>query len=190
MRETYGREVYYAIPDPNLKQATQWLTSNPNRINLGRIGLRYQGSTLKESLITEPTQELDLWDGTITSTFKVDGKDVKVVTQGDFESDAVAFAIESDLVRSGALQVEMDFPYPPIHTTTYKYEVSVCIHHDPQRRANDLSRSLLVCMTSHSTTPPPSSNMAQTVHPHTYNITCKKCSTLPTCGGRKRLLSN
>jgi hypothetical protein len=65
MRETYGREVYYDIPDPKLKQATQWLTSNPNRLNLGRIGLRYQGDTLNESSITDTTQELELWDGTI-----------------------------------------------------------------------------------------------------------------------------
>jgi hypothetical protein len=76
-------------------------------------------------MITDPKQELELWDGTITSSFKVNGKDVKVVTQGDFESDAVAFTIESDLIRSGDLQVEMDFPYPPIHTTAYKYEVGI-----------------------------------------------------------------
>jgi hypothetical protein len=125
MRETYGREVYYDIPDPKLKQATQWLTSNPNRLNLGRIGLRYQGDTLNESSITDTTQELELWDGTITSIFKVNGEDVKVLTQGDFESDAVAFIIESKLIRTGDLQVEMDFPYPPIHSTKYKYEVCV-----------------------------------------------------------------
>jgi len=125
MRETYGREVFYDIPDPQLKQATQWLISNPNRVNLGRIGLRYKGATLNESAITDPRQELELWSGVITSTFTVDGKNVKVVTQGDFDSDAVAFSIESDLISSGDLQVEMDFPYSPIHTTDYKYEVSI-----------------------------------------------------------------
>jgi hypothetical protein len=123
MRETYGREVYYDIPDPKLKQATQWLISNPNRVNLGRIGLTYRGRTLNESEIGAPRQKLDLWNGTITSTFKVGGHEVEVVTQGDFESDAVAFTIDSDLVASGDLQVELDFPYPPIHTTEYKYEV-------------------------------------------------------------------
>jgi len=125
VRETLGRQVYYDIPDPKLKQATQWLISNPNRVNLGRIGLLYKGSTLNESLITESRQILDLWNGTITSTFKVKDEDVRVVTQGDFESDAVAFTVTSKLVRSGELQVEMDFPYPPIHSTKYKYEVSV-----------------------------------------------------------------
>jgi hypothetical protein len=125
MRETYGREVYYDLLDPKQKQATQWLISNPNRVNLGRIGLSYQGSTLDASSITESKQELDLWKGTITSTFRVDGKMVKVLTQGDFDSDAVAFSIESDLISRGDLQVEMDFPFPPIHTTKYKYEVRI-----------------------------------------------------------------
>ncbi|KAJ4346435.1 uncharacterized protein N0V89_010364 [Didymosphaeria variabile] len=126
-RETYGRQVYYdALPDPNLKQATQWLIGNPNRINLGRIGLTYKGATVSASQITQPKQVQDLWNGIITSTFEIDGKYVKVITQGDFEEDAVAFRVESELLKSGDLGVELDFPYPPIHTTAYKYEVSEC----------------------------------------------------------------
>jgi hypothetical protein len=122
-RDTYGRQVYYDIPDPNLKQATQWLISNPNRINLGRIGLNYKGSSLDKALITTPRQELDVWSGVITSSFIVDSKLVKVSTQGDFDSDAVVFNIESELLKRGDLNVEFDFPYPPIHITKYKYEV-------------------------------------------------------------------
>lgn len=123
--ETYGRNVSYAIPDPDLPEVSQWLIGNPNRINLGRIGLKYKNDTLSASQIVEPTQELDLWNGVITSTFEVDGEMVKVITQGDFESDAVAFDIESRLISTGALEVELDYPYPPIHSTTYKYEVFV-----------------------------------------------------------------
>jgi hypothetical protein len=153
MRETYGREVYYDLPDPELKQATQWLIGNPNRVNLGRIGLSYHGSTLNESLITEAEQELKLWDGTVTSTFKVNGKDVKVVTQGDFDSDAVAFTIESDLIKSGDLKVEMDFPYPPIHTTKYKYEVSLFLINTKWSHA-EVIRFSLVYTTFHKTIRP------------------------------------
>ncbi|KAF2830406.1 hypothetical protein CC86DRAFT_463713 [Ophiobolus disseminans] len=138
MRETYGREVFYDIPDPKLKQATQWLIANPNRVNLGRIGLRFKGVTLSKSLITKPKQELELWNGVITSKFKVDGKDVKIITQGDFETDAVAFSIESDLVSTGDLQVELDFPYPPIHTTTYKYEVFAGVYNFPLNHTTTL----------------------------------------------------
>lgn len=123
MRETYGRDVYYDLPDPKLQQATQWLISNPNRVNLGRIGLTYKGKTLNASMITETWQALELWKGTLTSRFQIAGVDVEVITQGNFHSDSVAFDIKSDLVQSGDLQVEMDFPYPPIHSTKYKYKV-------------------------------------------------------------------
>ncbi|OJJ00736.1 hypothetical protein ASPVEDRAFT_82294 [Aspergillus versicolor CBS 583.65] len=125
---THGRNVSYDIPDPDLPEVSQWLIGNPNRINLGRIGLRYRNSTLAASDIIDPRQELDLWNGVITSTFKVDGEHVKVVTQGDFDSDSVAFNIESRLVETGALTVELDFPYPPIHSTDYKYEVFVGVY--------------------------------------------------------------
>ncbi|KAF9700041.1 hypothetical protein EKO04_001646 [Ascochyta lentis] len=137
-RDTYGREVFYDIPDPKLKQATQWLISNPNRINLGRIGLRYKGATLGKSDITKPVQGLDLWSGVITSTFQVAGMSVKVVTQGDFDSDAVAISIQSDLVRSGDLQVELDFPFPPIHSTKYKYEVFAGVYDFPLNHTTTL----------------------------------------------------
>ena len=116
-RETYGQEVFYDLPDHKLKQATQWLIGNPNRINLGRIGLRYKGVTLKASEITNPRQVLDLWSGIITSTFDISRKTVQIVTQGDLDSDAVAISIESDLVRSIDIGVELDFVFPPIHST-------------------------------------------------------------------------
>lgn len=76
-------------------------------------------------------QELDVWNGVITSTFSIDGEVVKVITQGDFESDSVAFQIDSGLVASGDLEVELDFPYPPIHSTKYKYEVFVGVYNFP-----------------------------------------------------------
>jgi hypothetical protein len=104
VRETWGHESYYGLPDPKHKQATQWLISNPkSRVNLGRMGLSYKGSTIFVSQIANIKQELDLWKGTITSIFEIGGKIVKVITQGDSESDAVAFSIESDLISYGDL---------------------------------------------------------------------------------------
>ena len=130
--------MFYDIPDPKLKQATQWLIGNPNRINLGRIGLKYKGATLDKTDIASPVQELSLWNGVITSSFEVAGKSVKVVTQGDFDSDAVAVNIESDLVRSGDLQIELDFPYPPLHSTQYKYEVFAGVYDFPLNHTTNL----------------------------------------------------
>ncbi|KXH53968.1 hypothetical protein CSAL01_04250 [Colletotrichum salicis] len=110
---THGRKVIYDLEDPKLPEISKWLSANPNRINLGRISLSYKNETL--SLITDPHQVLDLWNGVTTSTFKVDGKDVKVITQGDFDTDSVTFDIESRLISEGTLGVEFDFPFPPIH---------------------------------------------------------------------------
>ncbi|KAL2830426.1 Six-hairpin glycosidase-like protein [Aspergillus pseudoustus] len=135
---THGRNVSYDIPDPDLPEVSQWLIGNPNRINIGRIGLTYKGAFLSTSQISDPKQELDLWNGIITSTFKVDGKKVKVVTQGDFDSDAVVFNVESDLLASGDLTVALDFPYPPIHTTKYKYEVFVGVYDFPDNHTTSI----------------------------------------------------
>jgi hypothetical protein len=137
-RETYGREIFYDFPDVKLKQATQWLIGNPNRINLGRIGLRYKGVTLKASDITNPRQVLDLWSGTINSTFEIGRKAVRVITQGDLDSDAIAISIESELVHSGDLNVELDFPFPPIHSTQYKYEVFAGVYDFPSNHTTTL----------------------------------------------------
>lgn len=139
---THGRNVSYEVPDPALPDVTQWLIGNPNRVNLGRIGLRYNNDTLKADKISDTYQKLDLWNGTITSTFKVDGFDVRIVTQGDFASDAVSFKVESELVQSGDLAVEMDFPYPPIHTTTYKYEVFAGVYNFPTNHTTRIVRQL------------------------------------------------
>ncbi|KAL4799499.1 Six-hairpin glycosidase-like protein [Aspergillus venezuelensis] len=135
---THGRNVSYDIPDPDLPKVSQWLIGNPNRINLGRIGLRYKNASVATELITNPRQELDLWNGTIISTFDIHGTGVKVITQGDFESDAVAFEIESELLQTGALSVELDFPYPPVHTTEYKYEVFVGVYDFPDNHTTSI----------------------------------------------------
>ncbi|KAK6955877.1 hypothetical protein Daesc_003522 [Daldinia eschscholtzii] len=141
---THGRNVSYDIPDPDLPGVSQWLISNPNRINLGRIGLRYQGATLPATKITNEVQELDLWNGIITSTFEVSGESVKVITQGDFESDAVTFHVESQLLASGDLEIELDFPYPPIHTTKYKYEVFAGVYDFPLNHTTSIVKNCKV----------------------------------------------
>ncbi|KAL4954458.1 Six-hairpin glycosidase-like protein [Aspergillus filifer] len=135
---THGRNVSYDIPDPDLPEISQWLIGNPNRVNLGRIGLVFKNATLTVDLVTNSRQELDLWNGTINSTFDLDGTSVTVITQGDFESDAVSFEIESVLLETGELSVELDFPYPPIHTTEYKYEVFVGVYDFPDNHTTSI----------------------------------------------------
>ncbi|KAI0970734.1 Six-hairpin glycosidase-like protein [Xylaria arbuscula] len=138
---THGRNVSYDLPDSDLPEASQWLIGNPNRINLGRVGLKYNGTTLSSPQISDPVQELDVWNGVITSTFNVNGEAVKVITQGDFKSDSVAFHIESKLIASGVLEIELDFPYPPIHSSEYKFEVFVGVYDFPLNHSTAIVKS-------------------------------------------------
>lgn len=131
----------YDIEDPELPEISKWLSANPNRINLGRIGLRYKSETL--AAIEDTHQELDVWNGVIISKFTVDGHDVQVTTQGDFDSDAVAFEIESDFVASGDLQVELDFPYPPIHKVeaSSDFEIFMGSYEFPQNHTTTIVKN-------------------------------------------------
>lgn len=53
----------------------------------------------------------------------------------------MVFAVESTLLSSGDLKVELDFPYPPIHSTKYKYEVFVGSYDFPLNHSTALVRS-------------------------------------------------
>ncbi|EEY23826.1 conserved hypothetical protein [Verticillium alfalfae VaMs.102] len=52
-----------------------------------------------------------------------------------------SFDIDSELIQSGDLTVELDFPYPPIHSTKYKYEVFVGVYDFPANHTTRLTRS-------------------------------------------------
>ena len=56
-------------------------------------------------------QRLDLWSGTIRSSFTYAGRPVSVTTAAHPERAMVAFRIESPLLRPGRLEVRLAFPY-------------------------------------------------------------------------------
>ncbi|KAL0066413.1 hypothetical protein AAF712_006455 [Marasmius tenuissimus] len=110
----HGRPVQYDFGGGN--PIEQWLISNPNRVNLGRIGLVFRDANgtptnVTEEDLTEATQELDLWTGILTSNFTVDGASVSVKTVSGQSEDTVAFTITSSLVENGRLGVFLDFPW-------------------------------------------------------------------------------
>lgn len=112
--DTHGRPVRYAMPDPDHPAISQWLIANPNRVNLGRVGLvllRADGTEATEADLGDRHQELDLWTGILHSRFTLDGVPVTVTTSCDPDRDAVAVRIDSALVADGRLAVFLDFPY-------------------------------------------------------------------------------
>lgn len=110
----HGRLVQYEFDGEPLVQ--QWLISNPNRVNLGRIGLLFLDSNKKaanvsETDLTDVKQELDLWTGTMTSQFRFQGQQVTVTTVAAQTSSAVGVTIQSSLLQAGRLGVYFDFPW-------------------------------------------------------------------------------
>ncbi|KAI0749345.1 Six-hairpin glycosidase-like protein [Daedaleopsis nitida] len=106
--------VQYEFGGPPLIE--QWLEANPNRVNLGRVGLLFmeeKGNTLDvtEAALNETQQKLDLWTGTITSRLQWQGEEVEVRTAAAQSSDTIAVTITSSLLQQGRLGVFLDFPW-------------------------------------------------------------------------------
>jgi hypothetical protein len=114
-RWTHGRLVNYAQPNPAEPLISNWFIQNPQRINLGQIGFWFGNETITEANLSNKSQTLDMYSGTITSYFKLSGSQVKVVSSVDPNSDSVAIQIESDLLKNGQLGVFFDFPYPDVN---------------------------------------------------------------------------
>ncbi|ANB12068.1 hypothetical protein AWJ20_303 [Sugiyamaella lignohabitans] len=107
---THGRDVKYLMPNEQ-KELSQWLISNPNRMNLGRIGLYFGEATVSESDLRDCHQELDLWTGSVRSSFEYKGEKVQIQTICDPENDTVSFSIQSTLIEKKKLSIFLDFPY-------------------------------------------------------------------------------
>ncbi|MET8978054.1 hypothetical protein ABZX85_20815 [Streptomyces sp. NPDC004539] len=89
-------------------RAGAWLHANPQRLDLGRIGLTLGADP---AALQHPRQRLDLWTGVVTSTFTYEGAEVTVTTVADPHHSRVAFRIESDLLADGRVGVSLKFPY-------------------------------------------------------------------------------
>lgn len=112
---THERLVNYDQPNPAEADISNWLIENPQRLNLGNIGLYFRGSQVNEADLTNTSQVLDLWTGSIVSTFSYNSSLVRVETRAATDSDTVGVKIESELLSSGALGLFFDFPYPDVN---------------------------------------------------------------------------
>jgi hypothetical protein len=110
-----SREVQYDFGgDPEIEQ---WLISNPNRANLGRVGF----AGFDDEEIDEQSQTLDIWMGTLKSNFSVRGQMVSVTTvcaqdEALDEQDigVIGISITSPLLLAqdaSQLKLFLDFPW-------------------------------------------------------------------------------
>ncbi len=116
--ELEGKKISYTVqlkePEQS-KKAVEYFRVNQHRLQLGNIGLeitKKDGSIAGIEDIKNIQQQLDLWTGTINSSFTVDGVAVKVITVCHQQQDAVAFKIESELIKEKRLHIRIRFPYP------------------------------------------------------------------------------
>ena len=112
--DAHGRPVGYQTSSEGQKELYDWLRENPHRLHLGQIGLRLlkaDGREAEPSDIRDIEQRLDLWRGTLTSRFKLEGQTVTVRTAVHPSLDLLAVSVESGLVGAGRLAVRLAFPY-------------------------------------------------------------------------------
>lgn len=108
---THGRLVNYDQPNPAEADISQWLIANPQRVNVGRIGLWFGGSNVSETDLQGKSQTLDVYSGTMMSSFKYKGCEVTVNTFADPDSTTIAVEIQSSLLITSELGVFFDYPY-------------------------------------------------------------------------------
>ena len=93
-----------------------WLHENPQRLDLGRIGLDLRASS-DASPETDPTaldgldQHQNLWTGAVTTRYGYAGAPVEVLTVADPGASVVAYRLASPLLADGRARVVLRFPY-------------------------------------------------------------------------------
>lgn len=97
-------------------RAGAWLNTNPQRIDLGRIGFVFRGAggsvtDVAPHDLVDTDQTLDLWTGVLSSSFVYEGVRTTVETVADPGGALVAFRIRSAALADGRLRIALRFPY-------------------------------------------------------------------------------
>lgn len=121
------------------KDASEYFRTNAHRLHLGSVGLELPeaaGKALIPADLKAVAQTLDLWTGTISSRFNVQGDSVSVRTACDPVKDEMAFRLHSSLLSKGKLAVRFRFAYP-----TGKHTDDACDWNSPALHSTDLLSS-------------------------------------------------
>jgi len=138
----HGRTIQYPVEwsTPTRKgEAARWLRQNPHRLDLGTIGFEFiksDGKTATPQDITGIVQALDLWSGTIISSFAVENIPVNVVTCCHQDLDEISVRVVSPLVAAGQLHVLLRFAYPTGGHTDWP-----CDWRQPEKHTSQLSHT-------------------------------------------------
>jgi hypothetical protein len=109
--DTYGRPVEYASRQDT--PAAAWLRENPHRLPLPRVGFvlrKADGAEATLDDLTQTEQTLDLWSGTLSSRFAVEGSPVRVESWVHPDRDLLAVRVSPGAVPLDRLAVRLVFP--------------------------------------------------------------------------------
>lgn len=76
------------------------------------MGFLFNDDETTEDELEDRSQTLDLWEGSISSSFTYKGQRVLVETWVDPHSDTVGISVNSSLLADGTLGIFLDFPLP------------------------------------------------------------------------------
>jgi hypothetical protein len=110
----HGRKLSYRTSPKGQDTLYFWMRENPHRICLGRLRFlikKEDGQFIAPDDVKEIHQTLDLWSGIIESRYEIEGNPVRVETCVEPETGALAVQVNSQLIKTGRLQVEWAFPY-------------------------------------------------------------------------------
>ena len=101
-----GAEEWYScqLKDERGKAASDYLRANPHRLHLGVVGF----AGMKIADLSDIDQRLDMWEGILRSSFKCQGRPVRVQTTCHPTQDRIVAQISD----AGQHAVQFAFPYP------------------------------------------------------------------------------
>ena len=113
----HGHKEVYAVQykaEGRNKRATEYYRVNPHRLNLGNVALaiKENNKQIPLSKITDINQELDLYNGVITSSYRALGEKVNVTTACMQYGNHLISRINSRLLSKGKASVCITLPYP------------------------------------------------------------------------------
>ncbi|PBQ31336.1 hypothetical protein CNR22_06015 [Sphingobacteriaceae bacterium] len=112
-----NRKIPYSVQlkEQRGKDACEYFRKNAHRLQLANIGMdiyKKDGTLIQLKDLTDCSQTLDPWSGELSSTFNVEGEEIKVTTYGHQQKDLIGFKINSNLLQQGKIKINIKFPFP------------------------------------------------------------------------------
>ena len=113
-----GKALWQMMPAEEAKRAEgawNYFRAYPGRLPLGQIRFQIKkadGKLIAPEDLKNIRQVLDLWSGTATSEYEIEGVPVEVVTFCHPKLDAVVVRVKSKLITEGRLNVLLEFAPP------------------------------------------------------------------------------